>query len=215
MISLPTVTLIAIDCITPDLAQKALLKSSEGIEFSSIKLLTDKRFTDTEVPTIYIPEIGSGEEYSRYILKNLNSHIETDHALIVQNDGFVMNPKAWTNEFLNYDYIGAAWGLHPLHHWPPFNDVTNENRVGNGGFSLRSKKLLKEVTKKFNELNLSEKQQMWYHPEDCFIVRSGLFRDFMFAPYDLANKFSTENKTYCDEFGFHGKETMKMNNISL
>jgi len=36
-----------------------------------------------------------------------------------------------------------------------------------------------------------------------------------FAPYELANRFSVENKKYDGQFGFHGKETMKINDIRI
>lgn len=43
------------------------------------------------------------------MIKELNKYIETDYVLIVQYDGFILNPKAWMDEFLEYDYIGAPW----------------------------------------------------------------------------------------------------------
>ena len=55
--------------------------------------------------------------------------------LIIQHDGFILNHKAWDNEFLNYDYIGA----------PVYWMGNKLIEVGNGGFSLRSKKLLKII----------------------------------------------------------------------
>ena len=45
----------------------------------------------------------------------------------------------WDPKFLNYDYIGALW--------PHYK----ENQVGNGGFSLRSKKLLESSRKLIEE----------------------------------------------------------------
>ena len=43
------------------------------------------------------------------MLKELGAHIQTDYALVVQWDGFVIDGSAWADEFWNYDYIGARW----------------------------------------------------------------------------------------------------------
>lgn len=132
------------------------------------------------------------EGYARFVLQELHRHIETSHILLIQHDGFVLNPAAWTDEFLDYDYIGA-----PL--W--FSDGAN---VGNGGFSLRSKRLL-ECTSKLI------KGPVW-NPEDLLI-----FRDYRrqlegmgmrFAPEELASKFCIDgsgNKgtVWEGQFGFH------------
>ena len=65
------------------------------------------------------------------MLQELHDHISTAHALCIQWDGYVLNAQAWDASFLDYDYIGSVW--------PQFGDG---HRVGNGGFSLRSKRLL-------------------------------------------------------------------------
>jgi hypothetical protein len=62
--------------------------------------------------------------------------VRTDFNLIVQDHAFAVNPQAWDPLFLDYDYIGAPfcglWGGGPYWRGPI---------VGNGGFSLRSRKL--------------------------------------------------------------------------
>ena len=71
------------------------------------------------------------DAYSTLMLKGLAPHVETSHALVVQWDGYVVNPDAWTDAFLDVDYCGAPW---------PWGD--DDRRVGNGGFSLRSRRLI-------------------------------------------------------------------------
>jgi hypothetical protein len=143
--------------------------------------------------------VDSYEEYNRYIIEKLGSEIETDFCLIVQDDGFIVNPDLWDEDFLNYDYIGAPWPWHQV--------------CGNGGFSLRSKKLL----------NLSQKLKYDpYHeeydcaPEDWFLcVKNRKFFEengIKFAPLELAQNFSFEtrmgfeNEGFHSSFGFHGKQ---------
>ncbi|OOR89420.1 hypothetical protein B0181_07000 [Moraxella caviae] len=95
-------------------------------------------------------------EYNLFMVYMLGSLIDTDFALVVQNDGWVIDGTKWRDEFLEYDYIGAPiahfYEIHdhePTHfydhmfwakHWqnPPQNLHTPQN----GGFSLRSRKLL-------------------------------------------------------------------------
>ena len=60
------------------------------------------------------------EGYSEFVIRELHKYVDTSHCLLVQWDGYVLNPKSWLPQFLDYDYIGAPW---------------NGNVVGNGGFS--------------------------------------------------------------------------------
>lgn len=79
-------------------------------------------------------------EYSRFVLQDLHTYIETSHVLIVQADGFVLNPGLWNPGWLDYDYVGAPW---PETLRVGKYVIPLANRVGNGGFSLRSRRLLK------------------------------------------------------------------------
>lgn len=145
---------------------------------------------------IGIERLGSKEAYSAFIINELHKYITTSHVLIVQHDGYVKNWQAWTDEFLQYDYIGALW-------W--YQDGLN---MGNGGFSLRSLKLLK-MTAAAN----------WpvTHPEDHVICRIHR-REFeeqgvKFAPDELAAKFSFEGANqfgqWAGQFGFHGERALR------
>ena len=79
------------------------------------------------------------QDYSHFCINKLHSYVDTDFCLVFQDDGFILNPELWSADFLKYDYIGAPWPLYIG--WP-----TVGSQVGNGGFSLRSKRLL-EFTK--------------------------------------------------------------------
>ena len=123
------------------------------------------------------------------MLRELGAHIKTGHALCVQWDGFVLNGSAWRPEFANYDYVGAVW--------PHFHDSHN---VGNGGFSLRSKRLLDAC----QALPFDASQS-----EDVIIGRicRGQLeeRGIRFAPEELAHSFAYERAVPSgSEFGFHG-----------
>lgn len=193
-LKLPMVTCVVIDCYLIKRAIYALDKSCKDIEFGDTIILTSIPSNDPRI--IIIPPLTSKEEYSEFVIKNLHKYIKTEFALIVQHDGYVVNALAWDNEFLNYDYIGAPW-------W-----YVEGNNVGNGGFSLRSKKLL-EATANL----LSEKTTLECHPEDDVICRQNYDsltnQGIKFAFVELAKKFSIEgwgttDRIYDNQFGFHG-----------
>lgn len=160
--------------------------------------------------------ITNNTEYSMFILEKLGWWFRTKHCLLVQWDGFVINPAAWTDEFLEYDYIGAPW-KHSLgiKSYPQHPMVTKDNIVGNGGFSLRSSKLCYHVAEKYNELYDPCISDDIFYPEDNFICLSQ--RDWLigkgmkFAPVEVAERFSVENELYKGSLGFHGPMTIKMN----
>jgi hypothetical protein len=37
-------------------------------------------------------------------------HVDTEFAILVHEDGFIVNPECWSDEFF-YDYIGAPWPI--------------------------------------------------------------------------------------------------------
>jgi len=177
---LPDVTLLCVDN-RPDNIQTALKKCTEFIKFGDIQLLH--------------PDIRSKEAYSEYLVREAYKYVKTEHCLIFQHDGFVNNWQAWSDEFLQYDYIGATW-------W--YNDSMN---VGNGGFSLRSRRLM-ELSASICKLT---------HPEDhhiCRTYRKELEAHGMkFAPDEVADKFSYEgyrqpHKKLTNQFGVHKNKTM-------
>jgi hypothetical protein len=198
MISLPSVTLACIDCIDTRRAESAIENCKNGIDFGEIKLLTSLETSSPHV--IKIDPVLNWFEYSAFILFRLNEFITTDHVLICQYDGYILNPSLWDNDFLKYDYIGAPVKWHDIH------------RVGNGGFSLRSKKLLEYLAKypKIYPLIIEDYSI-------CVERRAELEHNgFVFAPMDIAKKFSCdvgfkdcpEEHDIYNTFGFHGISTL-------
>ena len=122
---------------------KAVLLSKKSTGIKKAQILSTKPFYHNEVSCILINNIESYAEYNAFWIKKINNYLSTDFLLNIHDDGFVINPDAWTDEFLEYDYIGALWPV-GLHH----PTVTSFDRCGNGGFSLRSKKFL-EISQKY------------------------------------------------------------------
>jgi hypothetical protein len=133
--------------------------------------------------------------------------------LVIQPDSFVINPEMWDNSWLEYDYIGAPWQLSEDAYIDPFG---NHQRVGNGGFSLRSKKLLDvpknayihydvnygNFYKHMNANSFAEDGNICVHNRHIYETLG-----CKFAPVDVAARFSHERQMSETQgilpFGFH------------
>lgn len=202
------VTLLGVDCVDIDRLIKAANICLEGFEFEEVKLLTSLKSNNPYI--IPIDPIHSVEEYSQFAIEKLNAYVETPHVLLIQHDGFILNPSAWSDEFMDYDYIGAPWLVRESHvsklGWP--RELLGQHLVGGGGFTLRSKKLL-SLCAELAAQGFFKK----YHPEDvvlCLDNRKYLEdRGIKFAPISLAQQFSYEAEdmerySWEGQFGFHG-----------
>jgi hypothetical protein len=185
---LKDVVVVAADSVSPHLAARALDICVEQCEFADAILFSDKPTTGRfrHVP---IPRLRSIDDYSRFCLADLPRLTNAPFVLVVQWDGYVVAPEMWTPAFLKFDYIGA-----------PIAGADQTPFVGNGGFSLRSRKLLDAVT----QITLRPGEA-----EDRAISvthRERLERDFgvAFAPVNFAKRFSHETIDPSGAtFGFH------------
>ena len=154
------------------------------------------------------------EEYSILLLNsNFYNHFKGDYILIYQEDSIIF--KNFDNKFLEYDYIGA----------PYFN-----KDIGNGGFSLRNKNIMKEICKKFFDKNIKymeknvrllkelkndnnfykSKENLKYYKieqsiiEDIQITNRMKYYNIGKLPtFEIAKEFSIEKYYHHDSFGGH------------
>jgi hypothetical protein len=187
-------TLCVVDCNNYLLVERALANCMAGCTFERAMWLTDRPAAIPGVETVTIQPLRSSADYSRFMMKSLLRHIDTEYVLVIQWDGYVANPGAWSPEFLLFDYIGARWN----------NDLYRKeahHNVGNGGFSLRSRVLLEA---------LQDPAITLLHPEDRMICRE--YRRYLedkhgivFAQDDIADRFSFEHVEHTElSLGFHG-----------
>ena len=197
----------AINAITVSIANSTIL-------FDHIKLLTSIKIPqkyhhllyENKIEVIYIDRIKNLNDYNKLSIINLYEYIDSENVMIIQWDGFPINSKCWNAEFLDYDYIGAPWF---------FESLIYKHKVGNGGFSIRSKRLceftakdkwfVREVSRSNNLLEYGYN----FNAEDnliCIINKVLLETSgFCFAPFEIAKKFSAETEPYSkDHYGFHG-----------
>lgn len=211
-----SITICCIDTKNKIEALIALDKSIENIKFNSYKFFTDdiddiklsrfKNLSKVNLEIINIPKIKNKSDYSKFCLIDLNKYIDTDFLLTIQHDGYIINSDQWKDEFLNFDYIGAPWPI----------EWGYKNRVGNGGFCLKSKKFLNlcekiflnfdfELNKNRNDYDISVNEDflacnIYYHE----MINNGI----KFADAETASYFSVEHpipELKKKTFGFHDK----------
>lgn len=186
---------------------KAIKYSMRELEFDRAILITPEDIQDDVVEIIKCEPLNY-EQYNHFIVYRLHEYINTTHCLLVQNDGYVVNPDMWQDQWMQYDYIGALWPL-PQDDFSFRDQDGNIQRMGNGGFTLRSKKLLCVA----NDLDLEWKQYYGFYHEDGFICchnrKNYELAGCNFAPKEVAAEFSHETmvaENYGNiPFGFHGR----------
>lgn len=187
-LNLPQVSLLCVETRRHDLAIAAMQRCCRQITFACCRLLSP---TAPELPKgiehASIPAFSGIDGYSDFMVHHLGDYFTSDYVLVVQWDGFVLDAGSWNPTFLDYDYIGAPWP-----------DAVRT--VGNGGFSLRSRRLCAA---------LRELAPATTHPEDlciCRHLRPQLqSRGIAFAPAAAAERFAFEEpRPSWPTFGFHG-----------
>ena len=194
MLDLPGVTLVCIDTLNHALVLRAIAHSRQGIRFGRTLFVTDAIPAGVDVPADIevqrIAPLGSRDAYSQFVLKSLLHYVQTPHVLLIQWDGYVVNPDAFDPAFVDCDYIGAKW------YW--FDDSM---RVGNGGFSLRSRRLLTALQDP--RIELAEAEDITIGR----VYRPLLEREFgiRYASEAIADRFAFEAAYPTGmPFGFHG-----------
>lgn len=193
-LKLPNVTLVALSGIGYQTKEniEALNKSCEGVEWGSVKY-------------IQLGDITNIDSWNKAVIYDLHKYIDTDFAMFVHGDGYVINPQAWRPEFLDYDFIGAPWPL-PQDNYSyrtPENEII---RVGNS-VSIRSKRILELPSR----LGLEWKSYYGNTNEDGFLCvhNRGVLGDAgcKFAPIEVAKFFSKEHSIPenqgLETFAFH------------
>jgi hypothetical protein len=216
------IDILTINTVDTFAALRTIQHCNKFFNFNNNFIISNNVLDVDNINFIKVKKFGDIQEYSEYVLR-LSEIVESDHVLIVQDDGFILNPQKWKHEFLSYDYIGAPWPSSKkwVKRFKKYGDYTKikknikENRVGNGGFSLRSRKFL-EYSADFESCNGM--------PEDIFLslinYKEALRYGINFAPFEIAKLFSLEtplggykNKNELrskkintsEHFGFHGK----------
>ena len=200
-LKLPEVTLVAMTSVNIDETIRAMLysmRNAGGIAFGDAVLITHEK--PERLPSCiryaHIDELKNIDDFNYHMVYDLGDYIETDYAMVVHADGFIVHPEKWRGDFLDYDFIGSPWPLPDEGDTTSYRDINgNLHRVGNS-VSIRSKRLM-DFPKKNNVPWVGEYAfgKMWYN-EDGFIctkIRHLLEADGMrIAPLELAVYFGHE-----------------------
>jgi len=194
MISLENISLVAITDGEENECINAINFSSKNITFKSKLLFTPNiEFYDVnkEIEIIGISKIKNISEWGKFVIFELHKYIDSDFIILIHPDGFIVNPQSWSNDFLNYDFIGAPWKL-PKDNFSYRDFFGNIIRVGNS-VSLRSKRILKlpsEIGLKWENFDHD------FPHEDGFLTVQNRHllesKGIQFAPLSIAKYFSKE-----------------------
>ena len=106
--------------------------------------------------------------------------IPTENVLIFQTDTILR--RFGIDEFISYNYVGAPWIRY-----------REGKNVGNGGLSFRKKSRMLDITKEFQDDEITM--------EDIYFCK--YLKDEDIAPYNVAKKFSVEDVYYENPLGLH------------
>jgi hypothetical protein len=196
-LQLPTTSLICVDCIDSKRAIRVLEHCKSMVDFGAVKLLSS-------IPSDYeyrvrIQPLNSLIAYSVFMLTRFHEYINTPNVLIVQRDGWILNPESFDPNWLDLDFIGPIY--------------MQNDRVGSGGFSLRSKRIMQEVSKTMpawdgtqRSAEMIQKNLPMY--EDGQLSLTEFSKDFKIASLEQAADFAqggNRNPKYfrSKPFGFH------------
>ena len=224
MLDLDRVTCFAIDNTkTIDDTIKALYTCMDVANFHQVKLVTSSEFVEKysdqlKDDGIIVEEscvpVTTREEYGKFLLQQQYRHIESEFCLSIQNHAFIINPDAWMDEYYNYDYIGAPWPISERAYISPYGEHI---RVGNGGFSFKSKKLMELPSKVDIPFPITDDSEFYKtfgfydtHEDGNICVHNRhIYEEHgcKIAPLDIAKYFSYETplseNSNIVPFGFH------------
>jgi hypothetical protein len=144
-------------------------------------------------------------------VETLYSRFETEYVMVIQSDGFPL--RQGIGEFVGkYDYIGAPWGraswyTHLIFPYPQYC-------VGNGGFTVRSKRLC-EMSSHYYRRKYRFLPYGYWVADDVFYCRTlprferRCRKTMTYAPPEVAGRFAfeTNHEFYPKDgdmpFGFH------------
>jgi hypothetical protein len=202
MLRLPYVTLVMIETLEHELARLAVQDCLDKVEFGEILIFTDKPELFEPLSKrphfVKVPCWPTKLGWSRSSWFDVPPHVRTRQTIFIQWDSGIWEPNCWTDEFMDYDIIGAVWPWHPT------------KRVGNLGFGLRSTRLIRYVRAhrdKFPCISSADDDLL------CRVYRPALEdAGFVWAPEHVARQFAFE----CEEpnlqtrhFGYHAGQNFK------
>ncbi len=202
MLHLPNVTLVIAETRAHALAARTINDLVSRVKFGDILIYSDKLIDVPGACSIAVKDWSDKFLSGHFYYTQAAEPIKTSHALLMEWDAGLNKPEVWTDDFLQYDFIGAPWPGRG------HSRVRNGQNVGNGGFMLLSKQMIDYLYRTRSRFKIATDYHLAceYRTE---IEREG---NFKWAKDDVAVKFSFEGWDYGptelhvapDSFGYHG-----------
>ena len=138
MLALPDVTLVVAETRCHELMRLTLTDMVLKVKFGGIVIHTDKpELIGIPAPAEYVrvPDWPDKSAQGWFYYMDAPHAAQTSHVLLMEWDAGLRDVNCWTDDFLQYDYIGAPWM------W----EKNRRHTVGNGGFLLLSKRMVDHV----------------------------------------------------------------------
>jgi hypothetical protein len=182
MTDLPTVTIIAYDNTDhPERTLKVIQYCRRFFNFADSILVCRVYLKETGGVKMYPVEETGYAAAQQFESVCIGNYVLTDHCLYVSHDGCILNPDKWTNDWLDYDFVGAPW---------PNEVVFGGYRVGNTAFCLQSRKFMDlcSLCDPIYRNNIASDVFACQFMRPVFEVGHGV----KYAPIDVAAAFSWE-----------------------
>jgi len=205
-LKLSKVTLIAVSSVKIPETILALRRCIEKLDFNCVKIVSHLEPQDLPDGIVFelCPRINNIHDYNHYVFRNLGHYVQTSHCLLAQHDSWILHPELWDDSWLQFDYIGAPW----VYSEDAYITADGEHvRVGNGGFSLRSKRLLELPI--LHDIHLTHDRGYWNEDGNICVYHRRRFLELgvRYAPVEVAAEFAYENPVPENQgvksFGFH------------
>ena len=187
MLRLPSVTLTLYEGRAYELASLAIKDMMSRIEFAEVIVYSDRKPSVDGVRWIETPP-APREHSTEMVTEWSGRAVNTPHFIQAQWDSGILQPEMWSDEFLEYDFVGAPWGM------------VGDNLVGCGGFALYSRRLIGHL--------FENRDRFPSHASDtflCRVYRQALEKDgFRWPSVEVANRFAYERCGNKKAFGYHG-----------
>jgi hypothetical protein len=144
---------------------RAMLIGMDQVDFKRAVLITDSSKTDldqfkyvlmtnrievcdmsVDLNENLLNDDTNREGFRDSFLTQVKKYMTDDFCLNFQHDSTIIDTGQWSDRFLEYDYIGAPWPISIIQSSDMVNGRIKNlpTQVGNGGFSLRSRKFVEE-----------------------------------------------------------------------
>ena len=202
-LALPDVTLIMVETQVHDLGRYALVDAMTKVKFGGAVVYTDRPDAFEGLPDVRVIKV---QDWPRKIAAESFYYMEsqqaatTSHVLMYQWDAGVRDVNCWTDDFLQYDYIGAPWPGKRAGQWQPKDGYS----VGNGGFTLMSMKFCNWIYANRDRVRAQSDMGVSYGARDMAVAAG---QPIKWPNEDVAYRFSFEHgsaeQRATPSFGYH------------